>query len=155
MRPVKGQILRLQADALPQLTHTIRAFSHGQEVYLVPRHHGEVVVGASVEEMGFDTRVTGEGAWALLRDARQVMPLTAEYTFDEFRVGFRPGSPDNSPFLGPSGVPGLTLACGHHRNGVLLVPLTADAVAEHVTEGRLPDCAAPFTLARLEREEER
>lgn len=148
VRPVKGQILRLHAGTLPRLTHTVRAFSHGQEVYLVPRHHGEVVVGASVEEMGFDTRVTGEGAWSLLRDARQVMPLTAEYTLNEFSVGFRPGSPDNSPFLGPSGVPGLTLACGHHRNGVLLVPLTADAVVEHITDGRLPDCAAPFTLDR-------
>lgn len=149
VRPVKGQILRLHAGRLPQLTHTVRAFSHGQEVYLVPRRHGEVVVGATVEDMGFDTRVTGEGAWTLLRDARLVIPLTAEYTLAEFSVGFRPGSPDNAPFLGPSGVPGLTLACGHHRNGVLLVPLTADVIADHITTGRLDACAEPFTIARL------
>lgn len=157
VRPVKGQILRLHADALPQLQHTVRAFSHGSEVYLVPRRHGEVVVGATVEDLGFDTRRTADGAWALLRDARQVVPLSAEYQVAEFGVGFRPASPDNAPFLGPSGVPGLTLACGHHRNGVLLVPLTADVIAHYLTGdggGKLAGIAQNFTIARLDRAQE-
>lgn len=149
VRPVKGQILRLDAGRLPQLSHTVRAFSHGAEVYLVPRTHGEVVVGATVEEQGFDTRVTADGAWSLLRDARQVFPLSAEYTVAEFSVGFRPGSSDNAPFLGASGVDGLTLACGHHRNGVLLVPLTADIISTWICDGTVNDLARKFTLARL------
>lgn len=150
VRPVKGQILRMRAGTLPALRQTVRAFSNGFEVYLVPRHHGELVVGATVEELGFDDRITGEGAYGLLRDARSVVPVTAEYEVAEFNVGWRPGTPDNLPILGPAGVDGLVLATGHHRNGVLLTPITGDVIADVVCGGTLPDVAAPYTLARFE-----
>lgn len=149
VRPVKGQILRMRAGTLPALRQTVRAFSNGFEVYLVPRHHGELVIGATVEELGFDDRVTGEGAYGLLRDARSVVPVTAEYEVAEFNVGWRPGTPDNLPILGPSGVDGLVLATGHYRNGVLLTPITGDVIADLVCGGSLPDVAAPYTLARF------
>lgn len=149
VRPVKGQILRMRAGTLPALRQTVRAFSNGFEVYLVPRQHGELVVGATVEELGFDDRITGEGAYGLLRDARSVVPVTAEYEVAEFNVGWRPGTPDNLPILGPSGVDGLVLATGHYRNGVLLTPITGDVIAEVICGGSLPDVAAPYKLARF------
>nr|WP_275588531.1 glycine oxidase ThiO [Microlunatus panaciterrae] len=154
VRPVKGQILRLDPAGLPQPGLTVRAFSQGAEVYLVPRESGhEVVVGATVEDLGFDPRVTAGGVYELLRDARAVIPMTAEYTLAETSVGYRPGTPDNAPILGASGIDGVTLATGHYRNGVLLTPITASVVAAAVLDGALPDVAAGFTLARFEERE--
>lgn len=150
VRPVKGQSLRMHAGTLPQLTSTIRAFSHGFEVYLVPREHGELVVGATVEEQGFDARVTGEGAYSLLRDARAVVPITAEYEVCEFNVGWRPGTPDNSPILGESGVEGLVLAAGHYRNGILLTPITGDLIADVVCGEAIDPIAEEFSITRFQ-----
>lgn len=150
VRPVKGQILRLDPEGRPQPGLTVRAFSRGAEVYLVPRSSGrEVVVGATVEDLGFDTRVTAGGVYEVLRDARSVVPISAEYALSETSVGFRPGTPDNAPILGPSGVDGLTLATGHYRNGVLLTPVTAAAVTASIVDGRLPESASAFTIARF------
>ena len=150
VRPVKGQILRLDPGRLPSPQLTVRAFSQGNEVYLVPRSSGrEVVVGATVEELGFDGRVTAGGVYELLRDARAVLPVTAEYGLAETAVGWRPGTPDNAPILGGCELAGLVLATGHYRNGVLLTPITADAVTEFVRTGALPAVAAPFTLSRF------
>jgi glycine oxidase len=150
VRPVKGQILRLDPGRMPPPSVTVRAFTAGSEVYLVPRESGrEVVVGATVEELGFDGRVTAGGVYELLRDARQVLPVTAEYTLAETSVGFRPGTPDNAPILGGCDLQGLVLATGHYRNGVLLTPVTAEAVARYVERGELPEVAAGFTLARF------
>lgn len=155
VRPVKGQILRLDPGRLPAPGLTVRAFSRGAEVYLVPRAGGrEVVVGATVEELGFDGRVTAGGVYELLRDARSVIPLTAEYALTETAVGWRPGTPDNAPLLGPGGVDGLVLATGHYRNGVLLTPITAVAVAEFVRSGALPAVAGAFTRERFLRDKE-
>ncbi len=152
VRPVKGQILRLDPGRLPQPGLTVRAFSEGTEVYLVPRASGrEVVVGATVEELGFDRRVTAGGVYELLRDARRVLPITAEYVLGETGVGHRPGTPDNAPILGDCDLHGLLLATGHYRNGVLLTPVTADVVTELATTGRLPEVAQPFRLARFDR----
>lgn len=150
VRPVKGQILRMHANNLPRLRCTVRAFCQGFEVYLVPRDHGELAIGATVEEQGFDERVTAEGAYTLLRDARSVIPLTAEYELCEIGVGWRPGTPDNAPILGPSGIDGLVLATGHYRNGVLLTPITGDVIASVVCDGTVPEVARGFTLARFE-----
>lgn len=153
VRPVKGQVLRLDPGRLPGPGLTVRAFSRGNEVYVVPREHGrEVVVGATVEEQGFDDRVTAGGVYELLRDARQVIPLSAEYAIAETNVGWRPGTPDNAPILGPCALEGLTLATGHHRNGVLLTPVTADVTAAYVTTGVLDPVAEPFALGRFDRE---
>jgi glycine oxidase len=150
VRPVKGQILRLDPGRLPAPSFTIRAYSRGSEVYLVPRESGrEVVLGATVEELGFDHRVTAGAVYELLRDGRTVMPMTAEYTLAEMSVGWRPGTPDNAPILGHCDLDGLVLATGHYRNGVLLTPITADVISRLILSGELDSVAAPFTLDRF------
>jgi glycine oxidase len=116
----------------------------------VPRASGrEVVVGATVEELGFDGKVTAGGVYELLLDARSVLPMTAEYAIAETSVGWRPATPDNAPILGAAGLDGLVLATGHYRNGVLLTPVTASAITELVTTGELPPVARPFSLQRF------
>ena len=151
VRPVKGQILRLDPGRLPQPGVVVRAFTRGTEIYLVPRDGGrELVVGATTEELGFDRRVTAGGVYELLRDARLAIPMSAEYVLAETSVGYRPGTPDNAPILGRSSLGGLVLATGHYRNGVLLTPITADVVAELVLHDRVPDVAAAFGPERFE-----
>jgi len=155
VRPVKGQILRLDPGRLPQPGVTVRAFNQGAEIYLVPRASGhEVVVGATVEELGFDQTVTAGGVYELLRDARSVVPMTAEYALAETSVGWRPATPDNAPLLGPCEVDGLLLATGHYRNGVLLTPVTASAITACVLTGELPAVARGFTVERFSRRTE-
>jgi len=150
VRPVKGEILRLRGAADdPVLAHTVRAKVQGRDVYLVPRRGGELVVGATVEEAGYDTRVRAGGVLDLLQAAVTVLPAVAELELDEVIARLRPASPDNAPILGPTPVAGLVLATGHHRNGVLLTPVTVDAVSELLNHGALPEVAAPFTLARF------
>ncbi len=150
VRPVKGQIVRLDPGRLPAPSLTIRAYARGSEIYLVPREGGrEVVLGATVEELGFDHRVTAGGVYELLRDGRTVMPMTAEYTLAETSVGWRPGTPDNAPILGRCDIEGLVLATGHYRNGVLLTPITADVISSLIISGELDSIAAPFTLDRF------
>jgi glycine oxidase len=156
VRPVKGQILRLgrgpgEGRPEPPLRQTIRALVHGAEVYLVPRDTGEVVVGATVEEQGHDTTVTAGAVLDLLRDACAVVPRLRELALVECAAGSRPGTPDNGPLVGPTGTPGLVLATGHHRNGVLLSALTADAVLAAV-HGRAPGPEwRPFAPDRFSR----
>jgi glycine oxidase len=150
VRPVKGQIFRLDPGRLPAPSLTIRAYSRGSEIYLVPREGGrEVVLGATVEELGFDQRVTAGAVYELLRDGRTVMPMTAEYALAEMSVGWRPGTPDNAPILGRCDLDGLVLATGHYRNGVLLTPVTADVISKLIISGELDSLAAPFTLDRF------
>ncbi len=150
VRPVKGQILRLRS-AMPFLGHCVRGLVRGSSIYVVPRADGELVIGATQEEMGFDTTVTAGGLWELLRDARELLPGITELAFSEVCAGLRPGSPDNAPILGPSGLPGLLLATGHFRNGVLLTPVTADAMAETLATGEVPEVVRPFSLRRFTR----
>ncbi|MET8979764.1 glycine oxidase ThiO [Streptomyces sp. NPDC004539] len=151
VRPVKGQVLRLAVPAAyaPFLSRTVRAVVRGSQVYLVPRANGELVVGATSEEQGWDTTVTAGGVYELLRDAHELVPGITELPLTETRAGLRPGSPDNAPLLGPTGLPGLLLATGHHRNGVLLTPVTGDALAHALTSGELPEEARPFTPRRF------
>ncbi|ROQ31807.1 glycine oxidase [Streptomyces sp. PanSC19] len=151
VRPVKGQVLRLWVPPAyaPFLSRTVRAVVRGSHVYLVPRENGELVVGATSEELGWDTTVTAGGVYELLRDAHELVPGITELPLTETRAGLRPGSPDNAPLLGPTDLPGLHLATGHYRNGVLLTPVTGDAMAEALTTGTLPDEARPFTPRRL------
>ncbi|MTE18664.1 glycine oxidase ThiO [Streptomyces sp. TRM43335] len=153
VRPVKGQILRLRVPPVyaPFLSRTVRAVVRGGHVYLVPRVDGELVVGATSEEQGWDTTVTAGGVYELLRDAHELVPGITELPLVETRAGLRPGSPDNAPLLGPTALPGLYLATGHHRNGVLLAPVTGDALAEALTTGELPEEARPFTPRRFSR----
>ncbi|WP_328486855.1 glycine oxidase ThiO [Streptomyces zaomyceticus] len=151
VRPVKGQVLRLRVPApyAPFLSRTVRAVVRGSHVYLVPRENGELVVGATSEELGWDTTVTAGGVYELLRDAHELVPGLTELPLTETLAGLRPASPDNAPLLGPTALPGLHLATGHYRNGVLLTPLTGDVMAEVLTTGVLPDEARPFTPRRF------
>jgi glycine oxidase len=151
VRPVKGQVLRLTVPRryAPFLSRTVRAVVRGSQVYLVPRENGELVVGATSEELGWDTTVTAGGVYELLRDAHELVPGITELPLTETRAGLRPGSPDNAPLLGPSGLDGLLLATGHYRNGVLLTPVTGDVMAELLAGGELPEAARPFTPERF------
>ena len=155
VRPVKGQVLRLTVPEryAPFLSRTVRAVVRGSHVSLVPRENGELVVGATSEELGWDTTVTAGGVYELLRDAHELVPGITELPLTETRAGLRPGSPDNAPLLGPTDLPGLLLATGHYRNGVLLTPVTGDALAHALSTGELPDEARPFTPKRFARAE--
>ncbi|QGV81063.1 glycine oxidase ThiO [Streptomyces ficellus] len=151
VRPVKGQVLRLSVPPAyaPFLSRTVRAVVRGSHVYLVPRENGELVVGATSEELGWDTTVTAGGVYELLRDAHELVPGITELPLTETRAGLRPGSPDNAPLLGPTALPGLHLATGHYRNGVLLTPVTGDVMATVLTTGELPEEARAFAPARF------
>jgi glycine oxidase len=150
VRPVKGQILRLRGAAdQPLPARTVRGLVHGASVYLVPRADGELVVGATVEERGFDTTVTAGATYELLRDAAEILPGISELELVEARAGLRPGSPDNAPLLGPAAIEGLVVATGHYRHGVLLTPVTADAIAEVLVTGGAPGLIAPFSPVRF------
>ncbi|MFI1966677.1 glycine oxidase ThiO [Streptomyces pathocidini] len=153
VRPVKGQVLRLRVPAAyaPFLSRTVRAVVRGGHIYLVPRENGELVVGATSEEMGWDTTVTAGGVYELLRDAHELLPGITELPLVETGAGLRPGSPDNAPLMGPTALPGLHLATGHYRNGVLLAPVTGDAMAEVLATGELPGEARAFSPRRFGR----
>ena len=145
VRPVKGMTLRLAAPAgVPRLRRTLRGLVHGETCYLVPREDGSVVVGATVEEKGFDCTVQAGAVYDLLRDARSIVPGLDEYELTETAVGLRPGSPDNAPAIGPTAVPGLLVATGHYRNGILLAPLTAEAITALLAGSAPADVVAPF-----------
>ncbi|MDQ0990400.1 glycine oxidase ThiO [Streptomyces sp. V3I7] len=152
VRPVKGQVLRLTVPKryAPFLSRTVRAVVRGGQVYLVPRENGELVVGATSEELGWDTTVTAGGVYELLRDAHELVPGITELPLTETRAGLRPGSPDNAPLLGPTALDGLLLATGHFRNGVLLTPVTGDVMAHVLATGDLPPEARPFTPRRFD-----
>jgi glycine oxidase len=147
VRPVKGQILRLRGT--PLLQGTVRALVRGRSVYLVPYDEDRLVVGATVEEQGFDPRVTAGAVLDLLRDATEVVPGLTELELVETLARWRPGTPDNGPLLGPSSVPGLVLATGHYRNGVLLAPVTAQAVTDVLAGQPLAGPAAAFAGDRF------
>jgi len=106
----------------------VRALVHGRTCYLVPRHDGGLVLGATMEERGFDLSIPLGGLADLFEDARRVVPALDEYSVVETTSGLRPGSPDNGPIVGLTEVVGLVMATGHYRNGMLLAPLTADEV---------------------------
>ena len=138
VRPVKGEILRLRGPADdPIVTRMVG----GERAYIVPRENGEVVVGATVEERGFDTSVTAAGVHELLREAYRTLPEIAELEFVEASAGLRPGTPDNAPIIGVTELDGLILATGHYRNGILLAPITAEIVTALLCGEQPPDVA--------------
>lgn len=141
VRPVKGQIMRLRDPAGPGLLTRPVRYPGG---YLVPRADGRYVLGGTMEERGFDSDSTAGAAYELLRDALQAVPGVSELAVEELNVGFRPGTPDNAPLIGCSEIEGLVWATGHHRNGILLAPLTAEMVLGELTvEGARDAQAAP------------
>jgi glycine oxidase len=151
VRPVKGQILRLRRPAgQPRLAeHLIRT----PRCYVVDRESGEVVIGATVEERGFDDTVTADGVYRLLEAAWEVLPDAGELEWVEVGARLRPGTPDNAPAIGRAegGDRRVVWATGHHRNGILLTPVTADAVAAIVAGDDAPAAVAPFAPDRLAR----
>jgi glycine oxidase len=142
VRPVKGQIMRLRDPAGPGLLDGVVRFEGG---YLVPRGDGRYVLGATMEERGFEPETTAGGIYELLRDAHELVPGISELHIEELGVGYRPSTPDNAPAIGPGALEGLTWATGHHRNGILLAPLTADLVVASLTRdgGRGGDDTVP------------
>jgi glycine oxidase len=146
VRPVKGQILELRA---PDGQAPCERIVASERVYLVPRPDGRLIVGATTEEHGFDSAVTAGGVHELLREAYRLVPEIAEMELVESMAGLRPGTPDNLPLIGPGALDGLVLACGHYRNGILLAPLTGDAVAELLDRGELPESVAAADPERL------
>jgi glycine oxidase len=131
VRPVKGQILRLRDPAGPGLLERVVRFVGG---YLVPRGDGRYVLGATVEERGFESQPTAGGVYEMLRDAYELVPGVSELEIEELGVGLRPGTPDNAPVIGSGAVEGLIWATGHYRNGILLAPLTAELVVLELAE---------------------
>jgi glycine oxidase len=129
VRPVKGQILRLRDPAGPGLISRALRCEGG---YIVPRGDGRYVIGATVEEQGFNARPTAGGVHELLREAWGLVPGVAEWEIEELCASFRPGTPDNVPLIGGGGIEGLIWATGHYRNGILLTPVTAALVAEAI-----------------------
>jgi len=146
VRPIKGQMLALRMDpAAPLLAHVVWA----PGAYLVPRLDGRLLVGATVEEKGYDTSLTAGGILTLLEAAWRVVPAVEELPIDEMWVGHRPGSRDDAPILGTGPIDGLIYATGHHRNGILLTPVTADAIAQLVLEGAADPAIRPFGIERF------
>jgi glycine oxidase len=117
--------------------------------YVVPRGDGRYVLGATVEERGFDTAVTAGGVFALLRDAIELVPGLGELVIDELEAGIRPGTPDNAPAIGPGALAGLHWATGHYRHGILLAPITAEIVAAELSGEQPPAIATPFAPSRF------
>ena len=148
IRPVKGQILRLRGE--PLIEHVIRT----PDVYLVPRRDGRLIIGATVEEMGFDDAPSAGATMDLLRHGWEVLPGSYDLEFQAVDVGFRPASSDHLPVIGRGSIDGLWWATGHYRNGILLAPATADALAESIVAGAPVDELADFDPQRaLEHEE--
>ncbi len=147
IRPLKGQVLRLSGpEGLLRLP--VRCVVQGSTVYAVPRSDGEIVVGATQEEQGFDTRVTAGGIYELLRDVLAMLPGLREIDLVETWAGLRPGAPDNAPIIG-TGDDGIVYATGHYRNGILTAPITAAAVSALVIGRRPPVDLSPFSPSRF------
>ncbi|MGC1352808.1 MAG: glycine oxidase ThiO [Xanthobacteraceae bacterium] len=146
VRPVKGQMLALRMDAAaPLLSHVLWA----PGAYMVPRRDGRLIVGGTVEEKGFDDTITAGGLLTLLEAAWRAVPAVEELPVDEIWVGHRPGSRDDAPILGPGPLDGLFYATGHHRNGILLAPVTADAMARLILDDIVDPAIKPFGLERF------
>src|SRR5262249_57861940 len=121
VRPLKGQALSVrttpQTEALAHIVWT-------EQIHMAPKSDSRLIVGATVEERGFDDAITAGGLFALLEGARRAFPAIEEMAIEAVWIGFRPSSIDDSPILGATSIPGLVLATGHHRNGYLLAPAT-------------------------------
>jgi glycine oxidase len=146
VRPVKGQVLRLRD---PRGAGLVERTIRGESAYFVPRGDGRYVLGATMEERGWDTTPTAGGVYELLRDISEVVPGVLELDIEELSAGLRPVTPDNVPAIGPGALDGLVWATGHFRNGILLAPVTADLVASALAGEPLPEFAAPADPLRF------
>ncbi len=145
VRPVRGQLLQLAWSGPP-----LRRITWGPRCYLVPWDNGTLLVGATVEEAGYDERTTAAGVRDLLEAVCDLLPHAWTAGFVEARVGLRPANADELPIIGRStAVPGLMYATGHYRNGVMLAPLTAQIVADAMLEGQIDPALAGASPQRF------
>ena len=151
VRPIKGQSLALRTT---KRTGSLSHMVWTDVVHMAPKADGHLVVGATVEDCGFREGVTAGGLFALLEGARRILPGIEEMEVDAVWSGFRPTSDDDAPIIDRL-EHGLIVATGHHRNGYLLAPVTADAVAALVESGTMPDYGRGFGLGRFAQGEER
>lgn len=152
VRPLKGQMVAVRMpDDAPILRHVLWGPGNSivPSIYLAPKSDGRLIIGATVEEMGFDTDLTAGGMLEILRSAWEVLPGIYDLPLTESWTGFRPASRDDAPILGPAGVDGLVMATGHHRNGILLAPITARTVSDYILTGSVADIMRPFMLERF------
>ncbi len=154
VRPVKGQMLALRMREDIMIENVIRTVKarYPMPVYLVPRSDGRLIVGATTEELGFDTDLTVGGVYELLHGACEAVPGIYELPLIETWTGLRPGSTDNAPILGKTPVENLIYATGHYRNGILLTPITAYEIAKLILTGETSETIAPFHLDRFSKE---
>jgi len=146
IEPVRGQIVSLDQTHPP-----LRTIAVGPRAYAVPKRDGSLVVGATEERAGFDCRVTAAGVAGLLAAGIELLPALADAAFRDAWAGLRPATPDGLPVVGPApGTRGLLLAAGHHRNGVLLAPITGRLVADLVLGKPLPAEAEVLRAERLQ-----
>ena len=146
VRPVKGQVVRLRDPGGPGLvTRTVRT----RDAYLVPRPDGRYVLGATMEERGWDTAPSAGGVFELLRDVSEVVPGVLELEVEELLAGLRPATPDNLPAIGRGALEGLYWAAGHHRNGILLSGLTGELAAAALCGEPTPEWAAAVAPERF------
>lgn len=148
VRPVKGQMLSVRVpDFLPDLPLARVLF--GEEIYIVPRRDGRIIIGATVEDVGFTPHNTPAGIQTLLQRAIRLFPQIQHYSIQEFWWGFRPATPDELPILGTSPCENLTLATGHYRNGILLAPVTAVLLADLILEQNSDPLLSHFHFSRF------
>ncbi|MFU8804425.1 MAG: glycine oxidase ThiO [Bradymonadaceae bacterium] len=145
LRPVRGQMIALDGGSPPLISRVVR----GPDAYLVPKSDGSLIIGSTMEERGFDPSMTAGGIHDLLRGAWQVLPAIYEQSLRDMWTGFRPVTLDNHPILGPSAIPGLWIATGHSRHGILLAPITAHLMTEMIHTGHVPDYGQAFSPARM------
>jgi glycine oxidase ThiO len=144
VQPRKGQMLAVRTMQPQPLQHVL----FGTEVYIVPRRNGQVVIGATNEAVGFTLHNTPAGLQTLLNAALRLYPPFQDWIFERQWYGFRPTAPDELPLLGPSPYTNLTLATGHHRNGILLMPITAQVITDWVLHGTLNPLIESFHWCR-------
>lgn len=154
VRPVKGQMLALQMHEDVMIRNVIRTVKarYPMPVYLVPRTDGRLIVGATTEELGFDTDLIVGGIYELLHGAFEAVPGIYKLPLIETWAGLRPGSSDNAPILGKTPVENLIYATGHYRNGILLTPITAYEISKLILTGETSETIAPFHLDRFSEE---
>lgn len=145
VRPVKGQIISLRQDESCQVKHAIRS----PDVYILPKPDGRLLVGATVEEMGYDLHPTAGEIYRLLERGWETVPSIYDLKILALEVGLRPGSRDHMPIIGGCDIKGLYFATGHYRNGILLTPATAYDLSEHITTGNIPEQMGHFNISRF------
>ena len=146
VRPLKGQALAVRTTAE---TGTLGHIVWTEQIHMAPKGDGRLIVGATVEERGFDDAITAGGLYALLEGARRAFPAIEEMAVDAVWTGFRPSSIDDAPILGATPISGLAIATGHHRNGYLLAPATALAIEALIADGAMPAVVRAFGLDRF------